>query len=315
MADFGAGYVQEQRKKAEKTKQQEKTLWPPGDEPPAHAMEVKAPSPRSEFLFHYCEDDKKWLNLTTKEYLKKHPNRKLLVGKSRSVIEVNSFLLASYTPVFDKLFHHDQFSEKDQKEIIIEDDPIIFNMLINWIYDDLNSFQFDQIFELRKLADKYQIDQLVKFCENNIIKMITRLTIEQLYQIYMMTNPFEPDTPESTFFDNVRSLCEEQMMNKKNLKKLTTLDISTDEFYQLFSKLINEMDQEHRPPRNASHLIFLEIILAWHEKKPLTKEEIRKFMDLVDFRKLLIEEVIILVRYQKLLTDTEILDRLFNYKL
>jgi speckle-type POZ protein len=115
----------------------------------------------------------------------------LAVGESK--IHAHKLVLSARSKYFATMFGSD-FKESKDKVVEIEDDEELFKKMIEIFYtNDVSKLVIDVALELIVLARKYLVEELVKSCEEIIIK---NMTLENCFEILLVadsiqSNPFK----------------------------------------------------------------------------------------------------------------------------
>lgn len=93
--------------------------------------------------------------------------------KSKSFQAIKG-IMAARSPVFKGMFKHENMKENDNNEVVIDDiEPDVFEELMNFIYTNKTLRLTKMAQSLLAAAEKYQLDDLKRMCEKELIKHIT----------------------------------------------------------------------------------------------------------------------------------------------
>jgi hypothetical protein len=110
----------------------------------------------------------------------------LAVGESK--IHAHKLVLSARSEYFAAMFRSD-FKESKDAEIKIEDDEELFKQIIEIFYtNDVSTVDFEVALELIVLARKYLVEELVKSCEEIIIK---NMTVENCFEILSVADSIQ----------------------------------------------------------------------------------------------------------------------------
>ena len=128
-------------------------------------------------------------------------------------IRVHRSILGARSPVFRAMLQS-QMLESTKGEVRIEDaDKDVLKEMLSYVYKIEVNANFTKFKELLVLADKYQIDDLVRYCEERIIET---LTYENAFKIGILAEthnaPGLLDECIKCILDNVPHSLEEDWM-------------------------------------------------------------------------------------------------------
>jgi hypothetical protein len=154
---------------------------------------------------------------------RKYSDITLLIGSSK--IFAHKVILSSCSDYFKTMFDS-AFKESTEKIVTIKkDDEELFKMMIEIIYTNeaAENLSLDVAFELTLLAQKYLVDELVKFCRNVLIE---KMTLENCLDILLFADHLQ-STP---FRDRVLRYIRTQLDTVSKTKRWETLEIDNPQF-------------------------------------------------------------------------------------
>jgi speckle-type POZ protein len=120
----------------------------------------------------------------------------VILAVRESKIHAHKLVLSARSEYFAGMFGSD-FKESKEKVVEIEEDEDLFKEMIEIFYtNDVSKVDFEVALELIVLARKYLVEELVKSCEEIIIK---DMTLENCLEILLVadsvqSNPFKDRT-------------------------------------------------------------------------------------------------------------------------
>ncbi len=118
----------------------------------------------------------------------------LAVGESK--IQAHKLILSARSEYFAGMFGSD-FKESKEKVVEIEEDEDLFKQMVEIFYtNDVSKVAFEMALELIVLARKYLVEELVKSCEEIIIKDMTLGNCLKILSVAdsVQSNPFKDRT-------------------------------------------------------------------------------------------------------------------------
>ncbi len=114
-------------------------------------------------------------------------------GQKDNEIHCHKFILTSRSDVFRAMFSHDHTTESRTNTITIEDTPKeVLQEFVNYLYTDkcesLTSDCVEDIGDMLRLADKYNVLSLKQHCENRLVQLINSSTVGEIYNLAYFHN-------------------------------------------------------------------------------------------------------------------------------
>uniref|UniRef100_A0A914Q6P6 BTB domain-containing protein n=1 Tax=Panagrolaimus davidi TaxID=227884 RepID=A0A914Q6P6_9BILA len=127
-------------------------------------------------FFESSDEDRRERSLTLAQYLWERDDRDFIIsiGKKherKTEIKIHKFVLASRSPVFDRMLENEMKEKFENKLEIIDFNAEIVKMAIEYFYDrdTYETCNVDQLIDLLQFAEKYDIQDLKSKVEHVLI--------------------------------------------------------------------------------------------------------------------------------------------------
>lgn len=124
----------------------------------------------------------------------------------------HKFILSVRSPVLAAMFENDMTEKKTGIVNIIDCNPESFRTFLLYLYSGEFNFSKCDVFDLYKIADKYDVPELKLICVDFMFK---RLSVNNVLKTYALGHQFN----EETLITNAQVFFEE------NFKQIVVLDI------------------------------------------------------------------------------------------
>lgn len=149
------------------------------------------------------------------------------------VIPANKSILALQSDVFESMFATDMLEKKTNTVEIVDIEPKIFKLMLRFVYDgNLDCNETEELLELCKAADKYELRNLVKLCANNAcFELCTSNVVDILVVADQVRDDFFKNKCIKFVIENKDQIVKTE--GYKNLVKSGRADLLSEIFCQL----------------------------------------------------------------------------------